>query len=84
MRLPHVGVHVLRHSAAAALIASGASRKAVQSILGHRSAAFTLSVYGHLFDADLDDVAARLDATVSDRVRDRGGISVIPRHGVIG
>jgi integrase len=52
----------LRHSAAAALISSGASPKAVQTILGHRSAAFTLTVYGHLFDADLDDVAARLDA----------------------
>lgn len=41
--LPAVGVHVLRHSAAAALIASGASPKAVQTILGHRSAAFTLT-----------------------------------------
>jgi integrase len=36
--------------------------EAVQTILGHRSAAFTLSVYGHLFDADLDDLAARLDS----------------------
>ncbi len=34
--LPPVGVHALRHSAAAALISSGASPKAVQSILGHR------------------------------------------------
>jgi integrase len=47
------------------MIVSGASAKAVQSILGHRSAAFTPTVYGHLFDADLDDVAARLDATVA-------------------
>jgi integrase len=31
-KLPRVGVHVLRHSAAAALIASGASAKAVQTI----------------------------------------------------
>jgi integrase len=76
--LPRVGVHVLRHSAAAALIASEASPKAVQSILGHRSAAFTLSVYGHLFDADMDDVASRLDATVSNLVRDGGGIAVMP------
>jgi integrase len=75
--LPHVGVHVLRHSAAAALIASAASPKAVQSILGHRSAAFTLSVYGHLFDADMDDVASRLDVTVSNLVRDRSGIAAL-------
>jgi integrase len=36
--LPSVGLHVLRHSAAARLINAGASPKAVQSILGHRSA----------------------------------------------
>ena len=29
-------------------------------MLGHASAAFTLTVYGHLFDADLDDIADRL------------------------
>jgi integrase len=59
--LPDVGIHVLRHSAAAALIRSGASPTAVQRILGHRSAAFTLTVYGHVFDADLDLVADNLD-----------------------
>ncbi|HYT80096.1 MAG TPA: tyrosine-type recombinase/integrase [Actinomycetota bacterium] len=42
--LPAVGIHVLRHSAAAGLIHSGASPKAVHSILGHRSVAFTLTV----------------------------------------
>ena len=63
-KLPAVGVHVLRHSAAAALISSGASPKAVQSILGHRSAAFTFTYYGHLFETDLDDIAARLEETL--------------------
>jgi integrase len=62
-----VGVHVLRHSAAARMIAAGASPKAVQKVLGHRSVAFTLTVYGHMFDEDLDDLAARLD--VSARVQ---------------
>jgi integrase len=60
--LPHVGVHALRHSAAALLISRGASLKELQSIMGHSSAAFTLSVYGHLFDDDLDALADRLDA----------------------
>jgi integrase len=60
--IPQVGVHVLRHSAAARMIAAGASPKAVQKVLGHRSVAFTLTVYGHMFDEDLDDLAARLDA----------------------
>jgi integrase len=60
--LPQAGVHVLRHSAAARMVQAGPSPKAVQAIVGHRSAGFTLSVYGHLFDADLDDLAARLDS----------------------
>lgn len=59
--LPAVGVHVLRHSAAARMIAAGASAKTLQTVLGHRSAAFSLTVYGHLFDADLDALADRLD-----------------------
>ena len=59
--LPAVGLHVLRHSAAARMISAGASAKAVQNILGHRSVAFMLTVYAHLFDDDLDDLAARLD-----------------------
>jgi integrase len=74
--LPPVGVHILRHSAAAALIASGASPKATQSILGHRSAAFTLTVYGHLFDVDLDEVARRLDVTLGSRGWDRDGTTL--------
>jgi len=59
--LPMVGLHVLRHSAAARLISAGASPKAVQTVLGHASAAFSLTVYGHLFDADLDALADALD-----------------------
>ncbi len=64
--LPGVGLHVLRHSAAAALISAGASPKAVQTILGHASAAFTLTVYGHMFDDDLDALAVALDARKFD------------------
>jgi integrase len=56
-----VGVHALRHSAAARMIAAGASLKAIQTILGHGSAAFSLTVYGHLLPSDLDELAARLD-----------------------
>jgi len=59
--LPAFGVHVLRHSAAARLIQAGASHKTLQTVLGHRSAAFSLTVYGHLFDSDLDALAERLD-----------------------
>jgi len=72
--VPTVGIHVLRHSAAAALIAAGASPKTVQAILGHASAGFTLTVYGHLFDADLDAVADRLDALLRNVPRPRRGL----------
>ena len=44
--------------------------KAVQRMLGHAKASMTLDVYADLFDEDLDDVAANLDAAI------RGGGSV--------
>jgi integrase len=80
-QLPPIPMHSLRHSAAAALIQAGATPKEVQAVLGHRSAAFTLTVYGHLFDADLDSLADRLGARVSDLTRDIRGIAVIGEVG---
>ena len=62
LELPTTGLHTLRHSAAARLISAGASPKAVQSVMGHRSAAFTLNVYGHVFETDLDALGEMLDA----------------------
>lgn len=59
----YVGMHPheLRHTAASLAIASGADVKAVQRMLGHASAAMTLDLYGHLWDAQLDTVADRMD-----------------------
>jgi integrase len=37
------------------------SPKTLQTVLGHRSAAFSLTVYAHLFDDDLDALADRFD-----------------------
>jgi integrase len=54
--------HELRHTAASLAISAGANVKAVQRMLGHKSAAMTLDVYADLFDDDLDAVAERLDA----------------------
>lgn len=54
--------HDLRHTTASLAVQAGASVKALQRMLGHRSAALTLDVYADLFDADLDDVAERMDA----------------------
>jgi len=39
---------------------------AVARQLGHGSPNVTLSVYGHLFENDLDDVAARLDDAAAE------------------
>ncbi|MGO2112588.1 MAG: tyrosine-type recombinase/integrase, partial [Pseudoclavibacter sp.] len=63
--MPTITVHDLRHSAASIAVSSGANVKAVQRMLGHSSAALTLDVYAALFDADLDTVAANIDASRS-------------------
>ena len=42
-------------------ISAGANVKAVQRMLGHKSAAMTLDIYADLFDDDLDAVADRMD-----------------------
>ena len=76
--MPAVGLHVLRHSAAAAMIHAGADAKTVQTVLGHRSVSFTLTVYGHLFDADLDELAERLDALHANLGRDGDGMTLRP------
>lgn len=57
--------HDLRHYCASMLIASGSSVKAVQSFLGHATAAETLDTYGHLWPDDQDRIRAAIDAALS-------------------
>jgi integrase len=66
--LPGLVPHELRHTAASLAIASGASVKGVQAMLGHASAAMTLDLYGHLMGDELDGVAERIDAAARARV----------------
>jgi integrase len=54
-------IHDLRDTAASLAIATGASIKAVQRMLGHASAAMTLDTYGSLFTEDLENLADRMD-----------------------
>jgi len=61
---PLITPHDLRHTAASLAVSSGANVKAVQRMLGHARASMTLDVYADLFDEDLDDVAANLDAAI--------------------
>ena len=51
------------------MISRGWPPKAIQQRLGHRSVAFTLTVYGHLFESDWDALAERLDERAADSVR---------------
>jgi integrase len=68
-----VGIHVLRHSAAAFMIQAGASSKALQMNLGHQSAGFTLSIYGHVSEQDLAAIAGRLEEILSPSTTDHLG-----------
>jgi integrase len=60
--VPGLRPHDLRHTAASLAIASGATVKVVQRMLGHASATVTLDRYGHLYGDDLDDLADRMHA----------------------
>lgn len=80
-------LHDLRHTAASLAIQSGATVKAVQSMLGHESAVLTLNTYAGLFPDDQDELADRLAAAFEDsaahRTRTRpdealAGVSVLP------
>lgn len=57
-----VRFHDLRHSHASQLIRAGAPAKVVQERLGHASAGFTLTVYGHLLPGMQDEAVTRLAA----------------------
>ena len=61
VEFPVVTPHDLRHTAASLAIISGATVKAVQTMLGHASAVLTLDTYADLFPDDLEMVSAALD-----------------------
>lgn len=61
---PSINPRDLRHTAASLAVSAGANVKAVQRMLGHAKASMTLDVYADLFDDDLDDVAANLNAAI--------------------
>jgi integrase len=71
--LTDVTPHDLRHTAASLAVASGATVKSVQRMLGHASAAMTLDVYSGLFDDDLTALADRMDAAVRAAAEARVG-----------
>jgi integrase len=68
--------HDLRDTAASLAVASGASVKAVQRMLGHASAAMTLDVYAGLFDDELDGVAERMHEAAQRGAHERDADSL--------
>jgi integrase len=69
-KLTPLRVHDLRHTAASLSIHAGASVKAVQSQLGHRSATMTLDRYGHLWPDELDALSDALDVVAARSAAD--------------
>ncbi|MGH1525954.1 tyrosine-type recombinase/integrase [Leifsonia sp. L25] len=62
--LEHMTPHDLKHTAASLAVSAGANVKALQRMLGHKSAAMTLDTYADLFEDDLGSVADRLNERV--------------------
>jgi integrase len=56
--------HDLKHTAASLAVSAGANVKALQRMLGHKSASMTLDTYADLFEDDLSNVAERLNERV--------------------
>ena len=63
--VPQLTPHDLRHTAASLAVQSGANVKAVQRMLGHKSAAMTLDIYADLFEDDLEAVAEAMNAAAA-------------------
>lgn len=61
---PDATPHDLRHTAASLAVQAGANVKALQIMLGHKSATLTLDTYAELFPEDLEQVSKKLDAAV--------------------
>ena len=62
---PRVTPHDLRHTAASLAVSAGANVKAVQKMLGHKSAVMRLDTYADLFDRDAEAVADAHDERLS-------------------
>ena len=67
---PTITPHDLRHTAVSLAISAGANIKAIQQMVGHKSAALTLDTYAGLFGDDLDGVSAALDRAASEAAAD--------------
>ncbi len=60
--LERVTPHSLRHTYASAMLAAGASVKALQRALGHASATMTLNVYSHMIPENMESSLLKVQA----------------------
>jgi integrase len=76
---PPITPHGLRHTCASLYISRGHNPKVIQRLLGHATAAMTLDLYGHLYDADLtraaDDLGAVFEAAAVS-LRSDGAVDI--------
>lgn len=63
-RLPDVGLHSLRHSAASVMLTNGVPLMVVGDILGHASVAITGDIYGHVAPDVSREAMAKLGAAL--------------------
>ncbi len=63
-KLPAIGLHTLRHSAASVMLTNGVSLKVVSDLLGHASVAITGDIYGHVTPEVSASAVAALDAAL--------------------
>jgi integrase len=59
-KLPTIGLHTLRHSAAAVMLVNGVPLKVVSEVLGHASIGITGDIYGHVSPDVSRDALRRL------------------------
>lgn len=65
-RLGHVNPHMLRHSCASVLIASGVPIEDVSKHLGHTGVGITSAIYAHTLTERRQAVAAAMDRAIGD------------------
>jgi integrase len=62
--LPMIRFHDLRHTAATLLLEQGVNPKVVSEMLGHKSVAVTLALYGHVTPHMQREAAATMERTL--------------------
>jgi integrase len=63
--LEKIRFHDLRHSAAALLLAQGASPRYVPELLAHSSVSFTMQTYAHVLDQTKREIASQMDTILN-------------------